>query len=581
MGLYDDRLSELSESRRTRRVAQRRTSPVQSRPTMRPERARFGGPRPREAKAPSMSAQSLLFKRDAGWTESKAKSWAKANGYRYGKVDITDQYVRLRQSDPKGSTVKRTIPFGRGIRAVVAREEMNSMATTRKTRHRRPAKKKKASRKAPRRKTAKRSKRRVKKVHAVAARRRKRVRRVESRGKSRRRVAARTSHVMEAKRTVRRRRRRPAVQEAWKGDPAGHAKAAKKGHRRKKARSAVRRKRKRKSSKRARETTYAAAPRRRRHKARRSSMVMEAKRPRHRRSRKYRMSASRGGGSGMGLGGVAVAVLSGGIGFVLADGIDRLLATYNPSATTPLPTDKFTSSGAGTLANTLNVAATPNWKRLAAGTALTAVPAVSAMYVKNKMVRGSLEGLAVGAGINLFKTLWSNLLMPLLTPKDTSTASLQKSYIARLYPAEVAAHINAKQTPPIQQVSSAGSGALSGAQADVGPFALADDSPYPTAAQALRNAAGVSGDSPYPTAAQALRNATGVHGDSPYPTAAQALRNAAGVSAPGPTGPAYQPGPPAGPGPGPQTGKDASCGCIGESNPFLSFVDSNEGEAAA
>ena len=563
MGLYDDRLSELSESRRTRRVAQRRTSSI------------------REAKSPSMSAQSLLFKRDAGWTESKAKSWAKANGYRYGKVDITDQYVRLRQSDPKGSTVKRTIPFGRGIRAVVAREEMNSMATTRKTRHRRPSKKKAASRKSPRRKTAKRSKRRVKKVHAVAARRRKRVRRVESRGKSRRRVAARTSHVMEAKRTVRRRRRRPAVQEAWKGDPAGHAKAAKKGHRRKKARSAVRRKRKgKRKSKRARETTYAAAPRRRRHKARRSSMVMEAKRPRHRRSRKYRMSASRGGGSGMGLGGVAVAVLSGGIGFVLADGIDRLLATYNPSATTPLPTDKFTSSGAGTLANTLNVAASPNWKRLAAGAALTAAPAVSAMYVKNKMVRGSLEGLAVGAGINLFKTLWSNLLMPLLTPKDTSTPSLQKSYIARLYPAEVAAHINAKQTPPIQQVSSAGSGALSGA--DVGPFALADESPYPTAAQALRNAAGVSGDSPYPTAAQVLRNATGVHGDSPYPTAAQALRSAAGVSAPAPTGPAYQPGPPTSPGPGPQTGKDASCGCIGGTNAFLGFVgDSDEDNAAA
>jgi hypothetical protein len=101
----------------------------------------------------------------------------------------------------------------------------------------------------------------------------------------------------------------------------------------------------------------------------------------------------------------------------------------------------------------------------------------------------------------------------------------------------------------------------------VGPFALSD---YPTAADALRKAAGVAGDSPYPTAADALRKAAGVAGDSPYPTAAEALRREAGV--------AYEPGPPAGPGPGPQAAPhtDPACGCIGDTNEFLGFIGDAE-----
>src|SRR5208337_1920074 len=50
-------------------------------------------------------------------------AWAKSHGYKFGKVDITDQYIRIRQFDPKGLKVKRTKTLGRGIRAVVAREE--------------------------------------------------------------------------------------------------------------------------------------------------------------------------------------------------------------------------------------------------------------------------------------------------------------------------------------------------------------------------------------------------------------------------------------------------------------------------
>ena len=89
-----------------------------------------------------MDVQSLLFDRDAGWTVSKAKAWAKSHGYKYGKTDVTDQYIRIRQFDPKGFKTKRTITFGRGIRAIVAREDRNTMISKEaRRRRRRPAKK--------------------------------------------------------------------------------------------------------------------------------------------------------------------------------------------------------------------------------------------------------------------------------------------------------------------------------------------------------------------------------------------------------------------------------------------------------
>ncbi len=274
----------------------------------------------------------------------------------------------------------------------------------------------------------------------------------------------------------------------------------------------------------------------------------------------------------MGLAEIAMMTVSGGFGFAVADGLDRFLATYDPSATGAKPTDKFTSDGAGTLANTLNIAAMPNWKRVAAGVGVAAVPTLGAMYVRNPLARASFEGMAVGAGISAFKTFWNNVLMPMLIGKDTSASALQNSYIARLYPAEVAAHISrAAQKGADGKIAPgpyAAAGVLSDAPdvgvGDVGPFALAADSAYPDAATALGY--GLRGDSPYPDAAQALRS--GVSGDSPYPDAGQALRRAAGLSAgPPPTGgpdSSWQPGPPPGIGPGPQARPHNDCGCVGD-----------------
>lgn len=275
------------------------------------------------------------------------------------------------------------------------------------------------------------------------------------------------------------------------------------------------------------------------------------------------MHASRS--SGMGIAEVLLGIGFGGAGFILADGLDRFLATYDPSSTAAKPTDKFTSDGTGTLANTLNVASAPSWVRIGAGVGMVAAPALGAYYVRNPLARSAFEGATLGTGISLLKTVWNTFVMPMLIGKDTSPPTLQKSFIARLYPAEVAAHINRAQTPPQTAVSSAGSGALSGAP-DVGPFALAGDSAYPDTAQALRAQAGMQDQFP------SVQNVWGTGGPgSDYPTAAQVMGTGAG---PGPSGASYAPGPPPGPGPGPQAHPhtDPSCGCVGDNHPFLGFI---------
>lgn len=76
---------------------------------------------PRDRRCPrGLEVQTLLMPVDE-FTPKQAKAWAKKNGFRYGKVDTTENYHRLRQRDPgdftRGSF--RTIEFGEsGIKAV-------------------------------------------------------------------------------------------------------------------------------------------------------------------------------------------------------------------------------------------------------------------------------------------------------------------------------------------------------------------------------------------------------------------------------------------------------------------------------
>lgn len=62
--------------------------------------------------------QSLLFSRP-DWTEASAVAWARKHHYRASKVDITAQYVRIRQASPGSFSRLRTVSFGRGVKAVM------------------------------------------------------------------------------------------------------------------------------------------------------------------------------------------------------------------------------------------------------------------------------------------------------------------------------------------------------------------------------------------------------------------------------------------------------------------------------
>ena len=439
-----------------------------------------------------MQTQSLLFDRSAGWTVEKAKEWAKQHGHKISKVDVTDRYIRLRQLDPKKFTVKRTVPFGKGIRAVVAREE--NMASKKKT-TRRPAKrsaskkppspaqkaararfaarfggkkvasktrrpKHKRVREAPKMVAAKRRPRRVRETSVVAEAKRSKKRKSAGRRKSHK--AKPRSYVMaKAKRRTHKSRHRKV--RAWFGDSAGHSKAAKKGW--------LGRKGHKKSAKPGKATKRASEARRRpKHRVRETMTVQARRRPKHRRVREVsrvaearRRTYKRRTVRAPNFGNLARTALqmglelgSGVAGYLVADGVDRFLATYDPAAAQK-PNNKFTSDGTGTLANALNVASAPDLFRYGSLVALTALPLGGSLFVKHPALRSSARGVGLGAGIKLISTLWSNVLMPLLVGKDTSVPALQKSWVARLYPAEVSAALNMKSgTPAVSSGGKAG-----------------------------------------------------------------------------------------------------------------------------
>lgn len=73
-----------------------------------------------EADPEPMYVQSLLFPTDR-YNVPMAKTWARRHGYKSGKVELSSDYIHLVQADPAMFAVIRTIPFGKGIKAHVAR----------------------------------------------------------------------------------------------------------------------------------------------------------------------------------------------------------------------------------------------------------------------------------------------------------------------------------------------------------------------------------------------------------------------------------------------------------------------------
>lgn len=75
-------------------------------------------------KPKTTEVQTLLFTRPI-WNARTAKAWAKKHGFRYGDVDETEAYIRLRQEPPEmfQAGTFRTIPLSakHAIQAVIAR----------------------------------------------------------------------------------------------------------------------------------------------------------------------------------------------------------------------------------------------------------------------------------------------------------------------------------------------------------------------------------------------------------------------------------------------------------------------------
>jgi hypothetical protein len=66
----------------------------------------------------SSKVQSLVFERYC-WTAAKARSWASRHGYKTSKIDVTERFIRFRQLDPKVYKVVGTVPFTRGLNALM------------------------------------------------------------------------------------------------------------------------------------------------------------------------------------------------------------------------------------------------------------------------------------------------------------------------------------------------------------------------------------------------------------------------------------------------------------------------------
>lgn len=136
---------------------------------------------------------------------------------------------------------------------------------------------------------------------------------------------------------------------------------------------------------------------------------------------------------------MALAFVTAGLGFLAGDMLDRYLATRAGVAATGGP------GTGGTLDNASAILAPPGiWRVLAQGVA-AGLPIVAAGFVHQPMGRAALQGMGLGIGAGLVKTLIEDyLLVKILgTSNGTTTA-----FGARYFPSEVAAAASAAALPP-------------------------------------------------------------------------------------------------------------------------------------
>jgi len=156
---------------------------------------------------------------------------------------------------------------------------------------------------------------------------------------------------------------------------------------------------------------------------------------------------------------LAVGALTGVVGFIAADALDRVLATHalqDKGATGTdgkelwMDTPSSTGSYAG-LFNATAILAPMDWKRWLAGAGITAVPFIIAAFIKSPVGRSSLQFFGFGAGVRILGKAATDLMAKLTG---------RTSWGARLYDAEArAAALKAGQGAEAN-LPSAGLGAI-------------------------------------------------------------------------------------------------------------------------
>ena len=82
----------------------------------------------------SSKVQSVLLSRSKFKNVKSAKAYAKRHGFKSGKVDVTENYYRFRQLNPKGSYRYRTISKKQGaMKLVVVYPKGSKVRRTRRT----------------------------------------------------------------------------------------------------------------------------------------------------------------------------------------------------------------------------------------------------------------------------------------------------------------------------------------------------------------------------------------------------------------------------------------------------------------
>ncbi|MCS7318233.1 MAG: hypothetical protein NZZ41_08025 [Candidatus Dojkabacteria bacterium] len=100
----------MPQHRSTRTIKKRRRK-VQQRRTRRKVQQR-------RTRKRTSKIQSILFKKDY-YTKKDAISWLKSHGFKYNKIDVTEDFYRARQFQPRKNKKYRTLIPTPGIRLII------------------------------------------------------------------------------------------------------------------------------------------------------------------------------------------------------------------------------------------------------------------------------------------------------------------------------------------------------------------------------------------------------------------------------------------------------------------------------